>query len=71
MNLFKSASAKITSREKEIIILLSQGLASKQIGQKLFISKHTVDTHRRNLLKKTKTKNTLEMTAVCIRNGLI
>jgi DNA-binding CsgD family transcriptional regulator len=52
---------KISEREKEIINLLSQGLASKQIAQELHISKHTVDTHRRNLLRKTASKNSLEL----------
>jgi DNA-binding CsgD family transcriptional regulator len=52
---------KITEREREIIHLLSEGLASKQIADKLNLSKHTVDTHRRNLLKKTDSKNSLEL----------
>jgi DNA-binding CsgD family transcriptional regulator len=41
-----------TDREFEIIKLIKEGLNSKLIGEKLFISSHTVDTHRRNILKK-------------------
>lgn len=42
-----------TDREYKILKLIRIGLDSKQIGEKLFISAHTVDTHRRNILKKT------------------
>jgi len=42
-----------TKREFEIIKLVREGLDSKKIGDQLFLSVHTVDTHRRNILKKT------------------
>lgn len=47
-----------SKRELEISELLSQNLSSKEIAQQLNISNHTVDTHRRNILKKTGLKNT-------------
>jgi len=50
-----------TDREFEIIDLIRQGFDSKTIGEKLFISSHTVDTHRRNILKKTNYQNTSEL----------
>ncbi len=62
---------KISLREREIIELLAKGLSSKQIADILYLSQHTVDTHRRNLLRKTGTKNTLELTALCIKRGLL
>jgi DNA-binding NarL/FixJ family response regulator len=40
-------------REFEIIRLLQQGLDSEQIAEKLFLSKHTVNTHRKNILQKS------------------
>lgn len=61
----------LSDREKEIIKYLTDGLASKQIADILHISVHTVDTHRRNLLKKTGAKNTLELAATCLKKGLI
>ncbi len=61
----------LTSRERDIVKLLGEGLASKQIGDKLSISTHTVDTHRRNLLKKTGTHNTLELAVACVKRGLV
>jgi DNA-binding CsgD family transcriptional regulator len=42
-----------SDREFEIIRLIHSGLNSEQIGEKLFLSKYTVDTHRRNILEKT------------------
>lgn len=53
----------ITNRERDIIRLLALGNNSKQIGEKLFISPHTVDTHRRNILKKLKLTSTGELIA--------
>jgi DNA-binding NarL/FixJ family response regulator len=51
----------LTEREIEITKRIFMGLTSKEIGQELFISKHTVDTHRRNILTKTGCKNTTEL----------
>jgi hypothetical protein len=42
-----------SDREFEIISLIKQGLDSEQIAEKLFLSKHTVNTHRKNILDKT------------------
>ena len=50
-----------TDREFEILDLLRQGYDSKTIGEKLFVSSHTVDTHRRNIIKKTDYHNTAEL----------
>lgn len=61
----------LSKREIEIVRLLVQGLSSKEIASKLFISNNTVNVHRQNLLKKTGTKNTLELAVLCIRKGLL
>jgi DNA-binding CsgD family transcriptional regulator len=46
-----------TKREKEIIIEMAEGLTSDEISSKLFISKNTVDTHRKNIYRKGKFKS--------------
>ncbi|MCK4678158.1 MAG: response regulator transcription factor [Bacteroidales bacterium] len=51
----------LSDREKEIFKLLVQCKTSKEIGEELFISKNTVDTHRRKILEKTGAKNTQEL----------
>lgn len=47
----------ITRREKEVLTLLASGLSSVTIGEKIFISPLTVESHRRNLLQKFKVNN--------------
>jgi len=49
---------KLSSREKEILQMVSQGKASKQIADKLFISVHTVNTHRQRIIEKLNVTNT-------------
>lgn len=50
----------LTNKEKEIADYLIKGYTSQDIGEVLNISKHTVDTHRRNILKKNNCSNTTE-----------
>jgi DNA-binding NarL/FixJ family response regulator len=52
---------KLTKREIEIIRLISEGLTSQQIADKLFISPRTVETHRANLMKKVGVRNAIEL----------
>ncbi len=56
----QNPSENITKREKEILLLISKGFASKQIADKLQISINTVNNHRRNILSKTGCLNTFE-----------
>lgn len=60
-----------TPRELEIVKLLMLGLSSAQIGGKLIISRHTVDTHRRKVLEKAQCKNTAELVSFCKNIGLM
>lgn len=84
LNMFKNEESKKTTlyfpihgkapfskREIEIIPHLSKGLSSKEIAQKLFISPHTVDTHRRNMLKKSGVKDSASLLNFARDNGLI
>jgi two-component system nitrate/nitrite response regulator NarL len=48
----------LTHREKEILQLLSEGMTSSEIAGKLFLSNHTIDTHRKNMLQKFNVHNT-------------
>lgn len=52
---------QLTKRELEILVLLDQAYNSEQIAEKLFISIHTVRTHRKNLLHKTSCDNTIDL----------
>jgi DNA-binding NarL/FixJ family response regulator len=60
-----------TSREFEIIKLVSEGLTSDQIARKLFLSVHTIDTHRRNILKKSNKSTIMELILTLKKSGII
>lgn len=62
---------KITKRECEIINLLSYGLSSKEIAQKLFISRETVASHRKNILSKTQAKNAACLIRLAFESGIL
>ncbi len=63
--------SNLTKRENEIIRLIAKGFNSKDIGKKLCISHHTVDTHRKKILEKTECKNAVELTLFATNNNLI
>ena len=58
-------------RELEILRLLSKGLSTVEIAEKLFISKKTVDSHRQNLLHKLYVKNTAELIKIAYKMNLL
>jgi len=62
---------KLSDRETDIIRCLSDGLSSNEIAEKLFISIHTVRTHRKNILKKLNLHNTPELIQYGITKGII
>ncbi len=66
-----SKSSELSAREIEIIKHISDGLTNAEIGERLFISPRTVDTHRRNLLLKTGAKNSAELVKYAVVKGLL
>jgi DNA-binding NarL/FixJ family response regulator len=62
---------KLSKRELEIVQLLAEGLTSLEMADKLFISEHTVRTHRKNILKKMNMKNASELVQYATQQGLI
>jgi DNA-binding NarL/FixJ family response regulator len=65
------ATYKLGEREIEIIKLIAQGLTSAEIAEKLFISEHTVKTHRKNILRKTGSGNTSQLIQFALNNQII
>ena len=61
----------LSEREAEILPLICEGYSNQQIGDKLFISKRTVDKHRANILAKTGCKNTASLVVYAVKNNLI
>ena len=61
----------LTSREQEIMVLLAEGLSSKKIAEKLFISPKTVENHRSNIFCKLNLHSTIELIRYAARLGII
>jgi two-component system response regulator NreC len=61
----------LTQREEEVLGLLAEGLSNDEIGERLFISKHTVARHRENLMRKLELHSRSELVKYAIRKGLI
>jgi DNA-binding NarL/FixJ family response regulator len=61
---------RLSKQEKEIIKLIIEGENSKNIAQKLFISKTTVDTHRKNINRKLKITNSISLIKFAHENNL-
>jgi len=62
--------AELTAREQEVLRLVGQGLTSAQIGERLFISVRTVESHRSNLTKKLGLHSQAEMVRIALRREL-
>ncbi|MES1216060.1 MAG: helix-turn-helix transcriptional regulator [Bacteroidota bacterium] len=60
-----------TRREKEMLLWMAEGLTSKAIAGKLFISENTVINHRRNMQEKSNTKNVAELISFALRQRVI
>lgn len=63
--------ALLSDREMEILKLVAQGLSSTEIGQQLFISPRTVDTHRNNILQKLEVPGIAGLVQFAVRNKLV
>ncbi|HDR15925.1 MAG TPA: response regulator transcription factor [Desulfobacteraceae bacterium] len=61
----------LSSREREIFILLAEGLSVKRISDKLNISPKTVESHKYNIMEKLETGSVVELTRLAIRKNLI
>lgn len=71
MALEGSQAKKLSTKEQEILQLISEGETTKEIADKLFISTRTVETHRTNMMKKLDVKNTAELITKAAKLNLI
>ncbi|UTW66881.1 response regulator transcription factor [bacterium SCSIO 12643] len=67
---FTCEGIKLSKRELEVIGLVAQGYSNKQIAEEMFLSVHTVLTHRKNLMSKLGLKNTAGLVIYAVQNGL-
>lgn len=61
----------LTRREKEILALVADGLTNQEIGEKLFISHRTVDTHRTNIMQKLDIHDIATLVRYAIQHGIV
>jgi two-component system, NarL family, nitrate/nitrite response regulator NarL len=61
----------LSSREKEVLQLIADGMTNPQIASKLFISLHTVDSHRKNLLTKFAVNNTANLIKLAAKHNMV
>jgi two-component system, NarL family, nitrate/nitrite response regulator NarL len=64
-------SELLTEREKEILKLIAREYSNKQMAQKLFISERTVETHRKNIFRKTNTNTLVGLIKFAFENNLV
>lgn len=60
-----------TRREREVLKLIVENKSSKEIAELLFISQHTVNAHRKNILRKANAKTPLELVSKAIQEGWV
>ncbi len=61
----------LTEREMDIVVLLSRGYTNKEMAEKLYLSKYTIETHRKNLMKKLKLKTSGQLIYFAVQQGLV
>ncbi|MGD2076784.1 MAG: response regulator transcription factor [Chloroflexota bacterium] len=62
---------ELTPREREVLVLIAEGLTNAEIADKLVISVKTVDRHRENIMRKLNMHNRIDLVKYAIRTGLI
>lgn len=63
--------SELTDREFEVLLKVLDGKSAKDIGEELFLSIHTVYTHRKNILRKLGVKNSSELLKYALKSGII
>jgi len=61
----------LSRREKEILTLISEGLTNSKIAEMLFLSSHTITTHRKNIMSKLGVKNTAGIVMYAVKSGIV
>lgn len=67
---FTCGGIRLSKRELEVIEFVAMGFSNKEIADKMFLSVHTVLTHRKNIMGKLGLKNTAGLVVFAVQNGL-
>lgn len=71
VNLRQSVTGRVSLREKEILQMISEGFTAKEIAAELFLSEHTIISHKKNLTIKFKAKNCVDLIVKAIKYGVV
>lgn len=75
MKLNKSLEAEpavlLSERELQVLSLISEGMTNREIGEKIYISEHTVASHRKNLMRKFEAGNNVDLVIKAIKERII
>ena len=66
-----ASGSMLTPREREVLQLLAEGMAAKEVAVHLNVSVKTVETHRRNMMEKLNMRSIAELTKYAVREGLV
>ena len=66
-----ASTAQLRERERDVVVLVAEGLGNKQVGATLGISVKTVDSHRRNIMRKLGLKSSADLVRYAVRDGLV
>jgi len=67
----KNQNEQLTERETEVLKWLAKGLSNKEIADKLNVSIHTINTHRKNIMDKTDIRSLAGLTVYAVSKGII
>ena len=70
-SILTNETEQLSQREKEIVICVVKGMTNKEIADRLFLSIHTVNTHRRNIARKLEIHSAAGLTIYAIVNKLV
>lgn len=71
LDAFSCEPVVLSERESEIIVLIAEGYTNTQIADKLFLSNHTIGTHRKNIMAKLGVRNTAGIVMYAVKMNLI
>lgn len=65
-----SPASQLSSREREVLQLIAEGLSTRDISERIHVSVKTVETHRQQIMRKLNAKSVAELTKIALREGL-
>jgi two-component system, NarL family, response regulator NreC len=66
----QSMASLLSSREREVLQLIAEGMSTRDIGERIHVSVKTVETHRQQIMRKLNAKSVAELTKIAVREGL-